>query len=303
MNCKDAKIPINIVNSKSPCNNNCKFSFDYGVSSCLVKNSGQYLTLEYDGKNQITYNNVPLRIQEIRLYQPSIHLFNGNNVDAELLIHHIGNNGENIMVCIPIIQQEIKSNSNQFFSQFLPFVSSEEGEVSNINTKEWTLNNVVPKAPYNIYEGDLVYEPCSPNYLYVVFDVDYASTINNKNLQTLKSLIGAVPTTYKEVNNDVELFYNEVGSRESYQTTSEGDQIYIDCQPVDDDEKDDEEKQMSIQDIGTNLMNNLGISSKTKKKTEDEAKTDWKKYGEIIGISVGIIVMIFVLRYLKNRIL
>ena len=61
----------------------------------------QYLDLKcFDGNNDINYSSLGnIEINEARLYSPSLNKWNGKRLEAELVLHHIGN-GKQVYVCI-----------------------------------------------------------------------------------------------------------------------------------------------------------------------------------------------------------
>ena len=92
MSCSNSTAPINITtNYKSTCDRLCKFNYDYPQSSCSVLNNGSYLKISYENSStpSVIFNNVEMSVDEIRLYRPSLHQYNGNNADAELLFNFI----------------------------------------------------------------------------------------------------------------------------------------------------------------------------------------------------------------------
>ena len=146
--------PIDIETTDRTCKKTCFYSFDYANSSCQVTHNDTYLTLSYDesAKQQSTviYNDANCTVQDIRLYKPSINEYYGKQVAAELIINHTVEGGNNLIVCVPIIETNDKSASNTLFSQIIPNIPPNTGtnDTVSINVTNYTLNNIVPRGPY-----------------------------------------------------------------------------------------------------------------------------------------------------------
>lgn len=95
----------------------------------------------------------------------------------------------------------------------------------------FNLDNFIPnRVPYFSYTGSLPYSPCNGTYAYVVFDLTHGLNISDSIKYKLKNLIEM--SSVDSVNGTNYLFFNKDGanSRENNR-----DQIYIDCQPVNED--------------------------------------------------------------------
>jgi len=130
----------------------------------------------------------------IRLYQPSLHLFNGSQANAELIIQHTGP-GEPVLVCVPITERGGKGKANSFFSQIIPHAVSGKDESQGINVSNWSLNDVVPSAPFYFYIGAYPFQPCNGKINTIVFELKDAAAISSTDLNTLRSLISPVDYT------------------------------------------------------------------------------------------------------------
>ena len=95
-------VPINIIRQKTDvCFLKCKLWYKYGNSSCLVTNKHDQVSIVYDGQSDVMFNSVPYTPTEIKIFKPSIHTYDGEYAEAELLIMHSG--GQNgLAICIPI---------------------------------------------------------------------------------------------------------------------------------------------------------------------------------------------------------
>lgn len=232
MSCPTSNAPIDISMSKitGKCDLKCSFSFHYNNSSCVATNRGDYISISYDKSSNppVVYNATNYDVQEIRLYYPSLHSFNGSKYDAELVIIHYSNSGSApLLVCIPIRKNNSNSLSATFFKTLVDTMSSSspsEGEISTINFPKFNLSLFIPKKPFFSYSATEPYQPCSENVDYIVFND--ALDITDETLKTLQDFIESNPYDVKTGPN---LFYNEKGPNLSGSSNGE---IYIDCQPV-----------------------------------------------------------------------
>ena len=191
-------------------------------------NQGDYLQINTSKSgNNVQFNNAVYNLQEVRIYQPSLHTFNGGRAHAEIMIHHVGG-GNNLLVCIPIKTANGASKSVDFFNSFIPYIPQRDGQSATVNVSNWSLNNVIPKGPYYFYRGTLPYPPCTGVYNIIVFDIAVGAQMSTSDFEKLSSLIQANSITIKSAPEGG-LFYNSSGTIIG---ESEGDDIYIDCQPV-----------------------------------------------------------------------
>lgn len=236
MTCRNSNMPIDIQKTSNNCSLTCNLNYSYGDSDLSVTNNTNYITLSYDGDTTVTFSGNNYKVQDVRLYKPSINSYYGSKVDAELFIHHISVIGDNLMLCIPIKNNDASSSSSALFKKIIPFIPSSRNESRTININNYTLNNFIPKSSYYYYKGNLPYEPCNGDYNIILFDPENAINMDNTNMNTLGAIIRPIENKIKEINGE-DLYYNEKGTIEN-ELTGEDD-IYIDCQPVKDGVLDD----------------------------------------------------------------
>jgi carbonic anhydrase len=185
--------PVNIKSTKQICREECSYSFEYNPnSSAIVTNMGDYLEIKVDGKNQVKFNKLNVKVNDVRIYQPSVHLFNGKQMPGEIIIQHSNPMGDSVLVCIPLVVRDGKGDSNSFFSQLIPHVSNEKNEKQNVNVSKWSLNYIVPVAPFYFYVGNYPFKPCSGKVNVIIFDSKNAATIGSSDMSTLKKLISPI---------------------------------------------------------------------------------------------------------------
>jgi carbonic anhydrase len=250
--------PINIdTTAKTPqCNLICSYNYNYNDSTCTITNNGTYLELSYDLKNSGTESQVLLKgtdkynTHNIRIYQPSIHTYNGKHADIELLIYHHGpkdpnNNGKPkiLIVSIPYVASGSKSPASKQGGLILENIileyaknrtpnpsASTSGQYTDKymvqNVKSYNMNNFVPRNTYYYYTGTSPDAECSPGVTYIVFDmINSGQTIGGSAVEKLKTLIKYTSQIY---SNSVHL-----SSGMPNPTGAIGDdKIYIDCQPT-----------------------------------------------------------------------
>jgi len=233
MSCNLSNSPIDISSSKSSgkCDLKCDYKFSYKNSSCIGKNMGDYITLSYDNASSslVSFNLIPYIVKEVRIYHPSLHSFNGNKLDAEMVIVHTSNTGDpSLLVCIPIRISNSSSVSAIFFTNIVESMASNapsEGDSTTIKINNYNLNSLIPKKPFYSYKGTEPYQPCSEKVNYIVYDsIDGYLDIQEKVYDNLIKIIKENYYTVKEGNK---FFYNSKGPN-----PASSDDIYIDCQPV-----------------------------------------------------------------------
>jgi len=235
--CENATSPINITTSDLVCSNVCDYKYSYALSDCQLSNQGDYIAIKTNTTgNNVTFNNTPFNLIETRLYQPSLHTFNGVHLTAELIIQHMSGD-QNLLICIPVTTSNGKSKSVDFFNSFLPYAPQNEGAQTNVNVNNWSLNNVVPIGGYYYYRATAPFPPCTGIFNIIVFDKSSVAQMSSDDLPHLTSVI--TRNTLRARDSPAGgLYYNSSG------TISQGagsNDIYIDCQPVGSGEEEDDD--------------------------------------------------------------
>jgi carbonic anhydrase len=233
--CENATAPMNITKDKiqGPCTLLCDFNHNYGTYTPNVTNNSNFLSLNYTSptlKPPVIYNDLGYNVSEIRIYQPSLHKYNGTHAIGEILIIQ-GGNGKNLITSIPITEGGKNDKGSSQLTTLLEEAAiriGKENESMTFSGGAFSLDNFIPnRVPYFSYTGTLPYSPCNGKYAYVVFDLQHALNIPSHIVSKLQKIIK--PTTVQSTIGNNYLFYNKDGanSRENNR-----DQIYIDCQPV-----------------------------------------------------------------------
>lgn len=254
-------VPINIVRQQTDrCNLKCKLWYNYGNSSCLIRNSKDQLIITYDGASDVMFNSVPYKPTEIRIFKPSIHSYDGVYAEAELIIAHSG--GRNgLLICIPItISGSSSPTKGTTIVEDIIKNTTDSTEAMTLNIQDFNANNLIPKSSYFSYVGPLPYGECQPiqNAQYVVFHQKHGSIIvGQESIDNLGKLIHDAYIPIHEGKS----FFNEKGTIEN---GFAGDgQIYIDCQPTDEDSEvvyqEATTKPMNLEWLWSSLLVIIGI--------------------------------------------
>ena len=234
MTCNQANSPIDInFNNSGTCDLKCDYKFDYSNTSVIAQNNGDYLLLKYENNNvpPVLYNGDAYTIGEIRIYSPSLHTYNGNQSDAEILISH-SSGTRNLIVSVPLRISSVKSKSSKFFDLLVDNVAKLANKPSQtvmINNTLLNLNDFIPQKKYYSYTGTLPYLPCNGTYDFVVFSVndDAFSAISNSALQNFRNVISVSSITTKSNK-----FFASTKPARMGTGPDEGDDIYIECNPT-----------------------------------------------------------------------
>lgn len=223
------KTAINISpkNIYGKCDLKCIYNFKYKETNLTVKNNGINISMTCDNTNvpPVMYNEAKYTVSQIMIFSPSLHLFNENKVDAELIIEHIPETGgQNLFVCIPIIKSGDSTTASSLLTQVISGVATNApaaNETTTLNLSDFTLSKIVPKSPFFSYSG--TYNNSTADF--IVFGKNYAIPLSEKVLTALGSIIKPFPLPMIGDN----LFFNAKGPNSS---GSVGDGIYISCQPT-----------------------------------------------------------------------
>jgi hypothetical protein len=218
---------INITqkNIYGNCDLKCSYNYKYSDSNSIATNKGVYISLSYDKgtSSPVIFNNQKYYVSNINIYKNSLHKFDGNYVNSEIIIEHTPElGGDLLFVCIPIIKSLNNSQASNILTEIIKIVSNNaprEGEKINLNIPTFNLNNVVPKKPFYAYTGT--------NGLkgqVVVFGLNYAIALNSSIIDILNKILKPFPLIVRGGN----LFFNKIGPN----NIQLDDGIFISCQPT-----------------------------------------------------------------------
>ena len=183
------------------------------------------ISLTYDNSttSPVLYNNQKYKVSKFCLYSPSLNIFNNKNVNGELIVEHIPElGGNNLYVCVPIIQSTNTSTASDLITQIIQKVSTNapsSGDSTNLNISGFSLETIIPKKPFFSYTNT-----SSMPGDYIVFGVMDAIPLSNETLKTFGSIIKPYTLTMSGGN----LFFNPNGPN----NLENEEDIYISCQPT-----------------------------------------------------------------------
>jgi carbonic anhydrase len=208
------------------CDYKCSYNFSYPETNLVITNNGILLSFSCDvNNNPVTYNSLKYNTTKLFLTCPSLHLFNGVNAAAEIIIEHISElGGKYLYVCVPIVSNGNSSTSgSQYITSIIQQTSLNaniDGATFNYNSNDFTLQDIVPKKPFYSYYGNYINNAAD----FIVFDVIDAISLEQSTITTLSSIIKPFPITL----TGSLIFYNKNGPN----NTNIGDGIYISCKPT-----------------------------------------------------------------------
>ena len=239
--CPNATAPVNIVNNPNAiCDLKCDYGFKYPLQPSLkLVHAKDYLSLKTEPANTppVVYNANKYDVSEMRLYQPSLHTYNGKKAEAELIIIHNGVATQGtLLVCVPITSGWSSGNpdSSTIFDKIISEVAKTANSISTetaVNIPTFSIDKFIPLKPYYSYTGTLPYSPCNSECDYVVFSKEHDATlaISAKAYATLRKLI--TNNGYSTMKNRNGVFYNKTGPSSLSGGSTKGD-IFMECLPT-----------------------------------------------------------------------
>jgi len=270
--------PVNISStdpSIKECNIYCTYYYFYNDSSCIVstnKNdlSGNYLEIKYDLKNSGTsphvgFNGENYNVSSIRVYQPSLHKYDGQQAAVELLIFHDGptykgGNTKKLVVSIPYQSGTASSNytTSKSGGQILENIIGDYYKLAptpkpstkvattttattmvtpppspqNLNIKNFNLSNFIPNIQYYYYIAPELpkFGVCQKEVTtnYVLFSITNGTQyISSDAISKLKSLINDSKFPIRKAQ-----VFKSAKFANSDSVGAKANEIYIDCNPT-----------------------------------------------------------------------
>ena len=194
MSCKNVNFPINVLikNKLGECSKSCNLEFLYKPSSCVCTNKEYYLSFTYDKQQYppVLFNNKYYDVTEIRLYTPSLNLYENNYSDGELLIIHKGvkDKNDNFLICLPIkINDSETSIMNDIIDRATTFVTNVD-DVADLNVN-FNLNSFVPISPFVYFKGKVPFD-CTQDYNICIFgNKKHYISVSSDKINSLKLII------------------------------------------------------------------------------------------------------------------
>lgn len=276
MSCPNATAPIDIVNNNAEtCDKKCDIAFDYPNTSVTAQNKGDYIRFSFDKSSTppVYFNKEKYDVQEMRLFQPSLHTFSGSRASAEIIIvHNNVSSSKTLLVCVPILNNGSKSAELDALINQVAQKANSINSSANINLNVFSLKNLVPSKPYYFYNGTLPYIPCNGNNDIIVYDKQYGINITGSTYVNLKQILTS--SSYDIHTPPNGFFYNQNGPSNF---TGGGDDIYFECNPTGSD--------------GEILIGQEKTSS------SGGPKVDLGKYSWILGAIFGAIILYALIKF------
>ena len=259
------------------CKNKCKLRYNYPEvnSACVSKISADsqlensvsspttnrdtnkkgnnYLSLTFNEAKpapSVSFNGLGYNETEMRVYAPSLHLFNNKRADVEVCIYHQQVSGlpEKLLICIPFMKQtETSLATPSESSNLMVNIFNSSGGCSStpkLTTSTFSLNTLLPSKPYFYYKNDkkehvVCFHTTKDNILPADFEISIKRPIVKNN--------GSPYTGY-------DLFFSGEQVSEKVQ-----DDIYLEVKKIiNDSEKESEEFIVDFTDTeGFTTMNNM----------------------------------------------
>lgn len=220
---KQNNINIAPKNVSGKCDLKCSYNFKYSESNTTAKNDDVMISLTYDNTSvpPVLYNNQKYTVTKIYITCPSIHTFNDTITAAEFIVEHSPiNGGQNLSVAVPITLSSESSTASNLITEIIQSVASNapsEGNTTNLNITDFTLQKIIPEKPFFSYVDNNSND-------WIVFGKLFSIPLNNSTLNTLSNII----KPYHISTNGKGLYFNSSGPN----SVSIGDGIYISCQPT-----------------------------------------------------------------------
>jgi len=263
-------IQLNKVTGK--CDEKCMFKYNYITSStCVATNNTNNFSLTYDknSKNPVTFNNNEYNVSSINIYFHSVHYFNGKFTVGEIvIIHKCDTNGKLLIICLPLSDQSGSPSNllNNILNRIITIHIS-SGYSSDLKLDvDYNLNNILNYDPFYYYYD-------KNNTDIICYGLLNSIYVSSDLVDSIKSLI-SVPSETMWMQKVPYLFYNKKGP-----IKYDGDEIYIDCKPVNSSGSED----IMFDKSGENVNNNNTSSNTNTPKNMTLL--------EIIGIFLFLVVL------------
>lgn len=241
------------------CSSRCKLRFDYSEKSeatITATKTTNKLEIEYP----VLSNTVNVQFNgesynqhtKIYVYRPNINAYRIRNerIVGEMVISH--NNGyEHLLLYIPLI---LSTESNIFFKELFKTTETDYNTIRPPTSTAFNLKNIVSPSPFYYYYGTASTDMNIPKSHNVIFNTTAGIPISQTHLNLLPQHTLSITDASEEL---IRLQYN------TGITSEEGNDIYIDCNPVDDN--------------GNTLKNNYKLEN------IDSGRV-MKTFGSIVGV-------------------
>jgi len=225
-------IPVSVPDK---CSLQCMFWYDFKTAvSTTISDDTKSLQLTYDAPgSNILYNSTVYTLDTIpiQIYAGGIHTFNTTDISLEIVINLISEDrGTHLYVCIPVSSNGPASSTNAIQEIIDAYFPSHLNNSLSVN--QFNLNYIIPKTSFIVHTG-VYHNTSDSNSIYLVFpypSFNLSLDIINKAI-TGTGRLSTYTLPSSNLNLHPPMFQSEQGT--SVNGFSETGQIYIDCQPTD----------------------------------------------------------------------
>lgn len=214
------------------CEAKCMYNYNYPPNSVVkIRHESHFIAIEQDSDTTsttppVSYNEESYNVTKALLFSPSLHLFNNNKMDAEVMIEHIAVSGSRkLFVCVPV--RKMAGDSSEMLSAVVNGTAKKAPAVSETTTitvnSPLTFNDILPKGPFFSYTGKYGEETCD----FIVYGKLFSIAFSETDLKTLQDMIKPF---HLPMLGDY-LFVNSKGANIDGKGNNK-DGIYIKCQPT-----------------------------------------------------------------------
>jgi len=222
------------------CSTSCSYSYNYATSKTVITKQDDYIKFDYDNTSdtKIMFNSIPMRVQEVRLYNGSLTKYTDADVKAELIIHHVDMNdsGTNLLVYVPITStsEPIQSNANEYMKSVVSSIPLRDNQTTDLN-RVLQLNDFILERSFFVANTTLPYSPGGGEYNSLYFDaINHSIKFEEGVINSIQEALNkSEPEGTTKANTD-DILYNSVGAHDLNKSNPNDDDIYIDCRPTGD---------------------------------------------------------------------
>jgi len=249
--CNSITAPINISHNTKICESTCKFIPLYKSSKIICKNMNSYILVQFQTTEQLPkckFNDQDYNVQEIRVFNKSIHTYLNKYEDGEILIIHknIAKPNELLVISIPIITSSVTTSGTVMIEALIQstYTHAPPNSLSATNSSgsekvstqfspniKFDIKNLIPISSYYFYNGIFGFQTslgsCGTSSNIIVYSASQGHvSISSEISNTFQTLLNPPSTIEYPISSTQTLYYNSKGPKH------EDEDIYIDCQPV-----------------------------------------------------------------------
>lgn len=249
--CSNITAPINISHDTKICESTCKFKPEYENSKIICQNMNTYILIQINASDKApitNFNDNVYKVEEIRIFNKSIHTYLGKYAEGEILIIHKNTTKSNeiLIVSIPIIKSSVSTAGTNMLEAIIEatYVQAPLTSLSKSNSTgsdkisqpfipnvKFDIKYLIPSSPYYFYKGIFGFQNslggCGNESNILVYSPQEGHvSITNEMYTTFQEVINPPSQIEYPISSGPVLYYNSKGP------IGEHEDIYIDCQPV-----------------------------------------------------------------------